>query len=495
MRAFTRILTCASAAALVAAAALAQAPADSKVESRSKVERKGLAPVSKEILKVKLPKPVKAKLANGLTVLVLEDHRFPTVTVQLTIQGAGPVFEPADQPGLANITAQMLREGTKTLSSRQLSEKIDTLGATLNANSQFGSVAANINASGLSDNFDQWFSLVADVLMNPAFNADELAKLKQRLKVQLRQQRSQPGFLANERFSQVVYGTHPASVVTATEKSVDAITPEAMTRWHATHYGPQNAILGIAGDVDAAKTVEKLKVWLKDWKKNDDAAKLPPNPTPVAAKKVYIIDRPNSVQTTFSMGNVGIDRRSPDYIPFTVLNSVLGGGAGARLFLNLREDKGYTYGVYSNFVAVKFPGPWRMFGDVRTDVTAGAMTEFMNELKRIRDEAVPTAELDERKHAEVAAFALSLEQPTDLIGYAITREIYGLPDDYWETYPARLMAVTSADVQRVARKYMDPETMQIVAVGDASKIRSILEKYGPMAVYDTEGKAVMAAPQ
>lgn len=487
-----RVFGWAGAISLLAAVAVAQmpqtAPVDAKAEPRSKVERKNRAPVSKEILRVKLPKPVRAKLANGLTVLILEDHRLPTVTAQMQIQGAGPLYEPADQPGLANVAAQMLREGTKSLSSRELSEKIDTLGATINTVSPFGSPSAIVTANGLSDNVDEWFPLFIDILRNPTFNAEELGKLKQRMKVQLRQQRSSPQFLANERFSQVIYRDHPAAVISATEKSVDATTSEMLAKWHAARYAPQNAVLGIVGDVDAAKTIQKLKKWLGDWKKTDLTETLPPNPIAVPEKKIYIVNRPNSVQTTVWIGNVGIDRRSPDYIPFTVLNTILGDGAGARLFLNLREDKGYTYGAYSQFTAVKYPGPWRLYGDVRTEVTEGAMTEFLNELKRIRDERVPESELEERKRSEVASFALSLEQPSQLLSLAVTREIYGLPDDYWDTFPAKLMAVTAEDVQRVARKYMNPDTIQVVAVGDADKIRSILEKYGPLEMYDTQGE-------
>jgi predicted Zn-dependent peptidase len=167
---------------------------------------------------------------------------------------------------------------------------------------------------------------------------------------------------------------------------------------------------------------------------------------------------------------------------------VLGAGAASRLFLNLREEKGYTYGVYSSFAASKFPGPWRAGGDLRTDVTEGAMNEFMKELNRIRDEKVPEKELDEARHAVVAGFALSLEQPTQVLQLAVERKIYGFPVDYWDTYPANIAAVSAADIQRVAQKYIDPQTMQVVAVGDASKIKAVMEKFGPVGVYDAQGK-------
>ena len=483
-------------AGLVAAAplaALAQAPpADTKEVPLSKVERKNRVPVSKDVLRVKLPRPVEASLRNGLGVLVMEDHRFPAVNVQLLIQEAGPIHEPAGQPGLASVTAQMLREGTPSRTSRQLAEELARLGATLFASASFGSDAATVNASGMSDNLEEWFAVLADVLVNPSFPGDELAKLKQRLKVQLQQQRSTPFFLLNERFSRAVFGNHPAAVVAATPESLDALAPEALARWHRERYVPQDAILAIAGDVRAAELMPRLEKWLEGWRRTELSPVFPPNPQPVSGRKVLIVDRPGSVQTTLALGNIAIERRDPDYVAVVVMNRVVGGGPAARLFLNLREEKGYTYGVYSNFLALKYPGPWRAGGDMRTEVTEGAMTEFLKEIGRIRDEKVPDTELEEAKRSLVASFALSLEQPTQLLGYAITRKVYGFPEDYWDTYPIRIMAVTADDVQRVARRYVEPESLQIVAVGDGGKIRAVMEKYGPVEVYDTEGRLVAA---
>jgi predicted Zn-dependent peptidase len=454
----------------------------------SKVERKNRAPVSKDVLKATLPRATETTLSNGVVVLIMENHRLPLISIQYNISGAGPLFDPSNTPGLANIGALMLREGTKTKTSVEIAEESAQLGAEISASAAFGSSSTLINASGLSDNFDQWLALTNDVLLNANFPADELNRLKQRLKAQLRQQRANPNFLANERFSKAVYGSYPASVVSATNESIDAITSEMLAKWHQDRYKPQNTILGITGDVKAAEILPKLEKALAGWKKDDLKEVLPSNPTPVASKKVFLVDRPGSVQTTVALGNIAIDRRDPDYIPLTVLNRILGGGPAARLFLNLREEKGYTYGVYSSFTALKYPGPWRAGGDVRTEVTQGAMTEFFNEFQRIRDQKVPVTELEEAKRAIVAGFALSLEKPTELLGYAITRQIYGFPADYWDTYPVKVMAVTAEDIERVARKYINPENVQIVAVGDVSKIKPVFEKYGSVEVYDTEGK-------
>jgi zinc protease len=454
----------------------------------SKVERKNKAPLSQEVLRVKLPKPIQAKLENGLTVLILEDHRTPSVFVQLHMSGAGALFEPPSMTGLANITAQMLREGTQSRTSVQIAEEIDRLGATLGAAGSFGSPQIVLSASGLSDNFDSWFALAIDVLLNPNFPPEELEKLKHRQRAQLRQQRSAPNFLISERFNRAVYRDHPAAIVSPTSESLDALTQEALVQWHRERYAPQNALLAIAGDVRAQELIPRLEKWFAGWQKNDVERTWPSNPVAATSRKAYLVHRPNSVQTTVALGNIAIDRRSPDYVPMVVMNHILGGGSSGRLFLNLREEKGYTYGVYSGFSALRYPGPWRAGGNMRTEVTADALVEFFNEIRRIRDQTVPPAELEDGKRAIAARFALSLEQPTTILGLAVSRVQFRLPDDYWDTYPDKIMAVTAEDVQRVARKYLDPDALQIVAVGDGLKIQSVLEPYGPVEVYDSSGK-------
>jgi predicted Zn-dependent peptidase len=458
--------------------------------SPSKVERKNRAPVSSEILRVKLPQPVEAKLKNGLTVLILEDRRAPFVSLQLHLDGAGALFEPAEMAGLAQTTAQMLREGTKTRTSLEIAEETDRLGASIGAGASFGAPDTVLSASGLSDNFDSWFSIVVDLLLQPSFPADELEKLKQRMRVQLREQRSGANFLLGERFNRVVFGDHPAARISASAQSLDRITREALIQWHRDRFTPQNAILGIAGNVRAKELIAKLEKQLASWKKGVVERAWPPDPVAARTRKVSLVHRPNSVQTTIALGNIAIDRRSPDYVPMVVMNDVIGGGASGRLFLNLREEKGYTYGVYSSFSALRYPGPWRAGGNMRTEVTDAALVEFFKEIRRIRDEKVSSRELEESKRAIVASFALSLEQPSRLLNFAIIRKLHGLPADYWDTYPQKIMAVTAEDVQRVARRYLNPDALQLVAVGDATKIKSALEKYGTVEVFNTEGALI-----
>jgi len=484
---FSRWKVCLTGAAALLVAVFPLQGQESVGTPSSRVERFNKAPVSREILRVKLPRPVEARLKTGLTVLILEDHRAPYVTLQLHLGAAGALFEPTDRIGLANATALMLREGTKSRSSVQIAEQIDRLGAGLSAGSSFGSPDAVLTGAGLSDNFDEWFAVFVDVLLNPTFPADELEKLKQRQRAHLREQRSSSGFLISERFNRAVYGQHPAAQVSVTPESIDKLTRDALVQWHRERYEPGQAILGIAGDVRAKDLIEKLERHLLGWKEADVTPAWPRDPAPSTARRVLLVDRPNSVQTTLALGNIAIDRRSADYMPMVVMNYILGGGASSRLFLNLREEKGYTYGVYSDFSALRYPGPWRAGGNMRTEATEGALREFFFEFRRIREEQVTAEELEASKRAIVARFALSLEQPARVLGFAITTQQYGFPADYWDSYPARIMAVTAADVQRVARKYLNLDTLQMVAVGDASKINGVLEKYGKVEVFDTHG--------
>lgn len=479
------------AVAVSAACPLRVSAQDGLTDSPSKVERKNRAPVSNDTVHVRLPRPIEAKLANGLTVLILEDHRLPHVVAELHMRGAGALFEPENLTGLASATAQMLREGTHKRTSRQIAEELDRLGASVGAGAGFGSVETVFGASGLSENFAAWFDVALDILLHPSFPTAELNQLKERAKVQLRQQRARPGFLAGERFNRAVFGGHPARLVSATLESINALTPDLLSKWHKERYSPRDSVLAFAGDVYPSELLPRLEKWLAGWETDSPRRSLPSPPVAAAARKIYLIDRPGSVQTTLVLGNIAIDRRSEDFVPMVVMNHLLGGGPAGRLFLKLREEKGYTYGAYSGFTAVEYPGPWSAGADVRAEVTEGALTEFFNEIRRIRDVKAGEGELAATKRSVVAGFALALEQPARVLGFALTRKFYGLPDDYWDTYPARIAAVSADDVQRVARKYLNPETAQIVAVGDRGQIQPMLEKFGAVEVYDSDGKPVL----
>jgi predicted Zn-dependent peptidase len=450
---------------------------------------KGRVPVNKEILKVTLPKAQEATLSNGIRVVLLENHRVPTFTMQMVVLSGG-LSDPSNYHGLAQFTAALLREGTATRKSKDIAEQMDTLGATLNAGTGLSSFTTNITTAGLVENFDPTLDIFTDVVRNPKFPQEEVDKYKQRQIAQLQFQRSIPQFLAAERFQRAIYGEHPAGMIVPPTESIKRIMSADLAGFHSTYYRPNNIILTIVGDVTLKEIMPKLEKAFGDWQKGDvPQTKIPAAPDQ-GAMRIQLIDRPGSVQTVLQLGNLGIERTNTDYFAVQVMNQILGGGPASRLFLNLREKNGYTYGAYSNFGGSKFRGTVVSSSEVRTDVTEGAMREFMFELKRIRDEKVGPAELENAKRAIIGNFALSLEQPNALLNNIVTQKLYDLPADYWDTYPQMISKITAEDVQRVAQKYVSLSNLQIVAVGDASKAREVLAKYGAVEVYDAEGQPI-----
>jgi predicted Zn-dependent peptidase len=476
--------------ALVSSLAFAQGAAPQQQQTTKGAVIKGKAPVSQEVLKVKLPRAEEATLKNGLQVVLLKSTKVPTFNMQMVVLSGG-LADPADYHGLAGFTASLLREGTTKRSSKEISEQVDALGATLNANAGLSSLTSTVTAAGLVENLDQTLDLFADVIRNPTFPQAEVARYKTRTLSQLQFQRSIPQFLAAEQFSRAIYGTnHPAAFIAPPTESLSKINSKDLADFHAKYYRPNNAILAIVGDVTMKEILPKIEKAFGDWEKGDVPATTIPAAPAQTESRIYLIDRPGSVQTVLQLGTLGIERTSPDYFAVLLADRVLGGGPSGRLFLNLREDKGYTYGAYSTFGGSKFRGTWISSSEVRTDVTEGAMKEFMFELNRLRTDKVPEAELENAKRAIIGSFALSLEQPQALLQNIITQKLYNLPADYWDTYPQQVTAITADDVQRVAQKYIDLGHLQVVAVGDASKAKEVLEKYGKVEVFDADGKPV-----
>ena len=448
---------------------------------------KGKAPVSKDILRVKLPKPQQVTLPNGLQLMVLEDHRTPQVSFQIIIPGAGGYYDPASQVGLGQYTASMLREGTKTRTTTQMAQELETLAANVGANSGLTGPSASINGGALTENFDRVFDIGSDILLNPTFPAEEWERAKARAKSALLQQRANPGFLANEHYAKLLYGTHPAGRITTTPQMIDAITRDAMVEWHRTRYVPDHALIAFAGDISLAEARKKVEAKLGTWKKAGVPAPAVEEPPPAAAPKVTVVARPNSVQTLILVGGPSMRRAHEDYAALSVANRVLGGTMG-RLFRHLREEKGYTYGIGSGFTSSKHRGDWSASTSVRTAVTGDALRDLMAEIAEMREKPVPASEFQDSKRAIEASFALSLENPNSILNYYVQSWTYGFPADYWDTYPAKIAAVTPEQAQAAAKKYWD--RLQIVAVGDGPKIAEIFAKYGTVEMFDAEGKPI-----
>ena len=486
-RVITLVVCCALGAVLAAQAPMGQQGNPAK---QSGTVLKGKAPVNKEVLKVALPKSQEADLSNGVHLIVIEDHRAPQIFFQMLVDGAGGYYDPPASPGLATFTAALMREGTTTKTSEQISEQLDRLAASVTVGAGISAGFGQVTGSGLTNNLDTVLALMADILMNPSFPQVEVDRYKTRSKANLINQRTQPGFLAQERLNQALFGTHPAARVSPTPAALDALTRDALVEFHKTHYIPDRAILAVAGDVSLAQAKSKAEAAFGAWKKSGAPIAAMQSAAATAGPTISLVGRPNSVQTSLRVGAQSIDRVSPDYDALTVANRILGGGPTGRLFMHLREEKSYTYGAYSNFGATRVVGPWSASTDVRSEVTDPALTDLMDEIRQMREMPVPEKELADTKKALIAGFALSLESPNAILQNYQDSYIYKLPADYWDTYPARIEAITAADVQRMAKKYWAPDKLQIVAVGDASKVEPALKKLGAYRSFDAEGKEI-----
>ena len=314
--------------------------------------------------------------------------------------------------GLSGATAALLREGTAKHTSKELAEQLDTIGATLGANSGLSGFTSNVTAAGLVENFDQVLDLFTEVIRTPKFPTDEVERYKSRTLSSQPQLRGNANFLAQERLNQAIYGTHPASLVIPPADAIKKITAADLARFHDENYVPNNAMLTIAGDVTLKEILPKLERAFGDWKGGAAPKTTIPAAPAQGAARIFLINRPGSVQTVFQIGALGIERTDPDYAAMAVMNRILGGGGSSRLFLNIREDKSYAYSVGSGFSSSKYRGTFVANAPVRTDATEGALREFMNEFNRIRNEKVSPAELDNAKRSIVGGFALSLEKPS-----------------------------------------------------------------------------------
>jgi zinc protease len=438
---------------------------------------------------VRFPSIVRTQLANGLELNVVELHQLPVVNVRLIVR-SGSATDPAELPGLAQLTAAMLKEGTTQKSSAKLAEAVDFLGAHLGTGSDEDTLQVSMQA--LSEHLEQALEIVGEVATKPAFSEDELKKLKTRELARLELQSQSPHFLAQRELTKVLYGEHPYNHVDTTKAAIKRVKRTDLAQWHKRYVTPGNAFLVVVGDVSAARVQELVARVLGGFAPRtvpELAAKTPPARS---ARNVVLVDRPKSVQSVIYFANLALPRNDPDYIPLTVANQVLGGSAAARLFMDLREKRSLTYGAYSDIDEHQQVGPFLAYASVRNEVTADALRAFDEHLQRIVREPPSVEELTAAKRYLIDRFPLRIETPDRIAGLVAELRTFGLPDDYWSTFEAKVDAVTPAAALAVAQKHVRPAESLLVVVGEAAQVRSALDPYGGVTVVDTEGKLVVA---
>jgi len=447
---------------------------------RSKIPPPGPAPA------VSFPDYDLLTTSNGMRIIVVRNTELPTITIRLVIDRE-PVLE-KEHAGYVDIAGQLMRSGTATRTKDQLDEEIDMLGASI------GAGGTSIFANGLSRNSEKLIELVSDITLHPSFPKDELEKLVMQTTSGLKARKSEPDQIVEVLRKKVLYGSaHPYGEV-ETEETVGRITREKCVEMYRTFFKPNAAIMAVVGDVDTKTILALVEKYFGGWKKGELPKPVFADPQGFEKLQVALVDRPSSVQSVIRVAQgVELPRTSPDVMPVSVMNSVLGGGV-FRLFTNLREKHSYTYGAYSSMGPDELIGAFTAYTSVRNSVTDSALKEIFYEIRRMRDEPVESVELDRAKSFMSGSFVASLEVANTVANYALEIERYSLPKDYYKTYLKRLAAVDAKEVKRVATQYLQPDKMLVAVVGSSKDVKEKLAAFGPVTMYDEEGNVVVAKP-
>ena len=417
---------------------------------------------------------------NGLKVFVVENHKLPRVAFSLVLD-LDPIFE-GDNAGYISTAGQMLSRGTTSRTKAQIDEEIDFIGASLSTS------ASGVYGSSLTKHREKLLELMADVTLKPSFPQEELEKIKTETISNIQASKDDPGAIASNVRGVLLYGKdHPYGEL-VTEETVSKIDIEACKRFYETYFKPNIGYLAIVGDIDKQEAQRLVDKYFGDWKTGDVPKHQYSMPTAPPQTEVAMVDRPQSVQSKISITYpVELKTGHPDVLTGRVMNTILGVGSSSYLFLNLRETKGYTYGAYSSLSSDRLVGSFNAGADVRNEVTDSAVVEFLSELRRIREQPVEEERLQATKNYINGSFARSLESPSTVARFAINIDRYQLPDDYYSNYLKRLEAVTVADVQETAQKYIKPDHAYILVVGKASEVAENLEQFGTVQYYDIYG--------
>ncbi|HEX2059854.1 MAG TPA: pitrilysin family protein [Thermoanaerobaculia bacterium] len=435
------------------------------------------------------PHITRETLANGLRILVAETRNAPLVSLRALIP-AGADHDTAQLAGLASITADMLDEGAGDRDAIQLAEEIGLLGGALGTGADWD--ASYISLDVLSRNMAPSLEIFGDVTVRPTLPADGLERVRAERLNDILQQRNEPNAIAGKRFANLLYGTGVyGNTIIGNADSVPRITLDDVRRFYKTHYIPNHSSVVVSGDVDAAAVIELVKRALGEWEPGTAPAHPVASPRPIDASRIYVIDRPQAVQSEIRVGHLGVPRACEDYFPLSVMNAIFGGVFNSRINLNLRERHGYTYGARSQFVFRRQAGPFVVSAPVRNEVTRESVAEMLSELRRIRTGDIDDRELDDTKNYLMGVFPATVQTATDIASRLVDMELYGLPEDYFDRYRENIAAVTREEITRVANKYLDPDRVLIVIVGNAKDIREPLGTLGfPLHELDIDGNAL-----
>ena len=438
---------------------------------------------------LRVPAWTKTKLASGTELIVSEKHDLPLVSFSITFMGGADQFETADKRGAASLTASMMSEGTKTRTGDQLSDALQLLGTGVSVS--VGSESGSVGFVSTAAKFADTLAILADMLVNPTFPPESLERLRAQRLVALNQAKAQPGSIAGRVFPRILYGdAHPLGQA-PTEATTKAITRADIVEFHQRYFKPGRALITVVGDVTPAAIRPVIERGLAAWPAGGERPAFSFPALPAARPTtIYLVDKADAPQSTFVLGLPGPPRTTPDYYALQVMNTILGGMFQSRLNANLREEKGYSYGVSSGFGFGKGPNPFRTGGDVVGDKTDASLVEFMKELRGILGERpVTEEELRTAKESLIQRLPGAFASVSAINGAIAGLWVQGLPDTYYQNYGKNISAVTVADVLRVAKAHIDIRHLAIVVVGDRKSIEEPLAKtnVAPIVHLDIEG--------
>jgi zinc protease len=430
-------------------------------------------------------------LPNGLRVVVAQQNSVPKVTATLTVM-AGLANDPADLAGLASITGEAIQEGTKSRTSAVIRHQAFAMGGSLSATSVQDYTSLSIR--GLSEFTPGLLDLLADVAINPTLPEQEIGILKQQRLQAIAQERGSPQFLSNWEFRRALFGSHPYARVTATRESIQAIDRAKIEGFHRSYFRPNNAFLIVVGAVDPAQTMTAVEKAFGVWQRGDVPKVAFTAPPPLVGRQVFFVQRPNSVQSSISIGNFAIRRSDPRWFEMTLTNSIFAGAFNSRVVRNIREEKGYTYSPSSQLGAFGDAGFYRFAADVRNEVTGPTLSEVFKEVDAMRAEGSRGEELAGGKQYLRGLFAIQTATQAGLSGVLNTVYAFGLPKDYPETFGAKIAAVTPAQVREAAAGLLGSDNSLIVIVGDFTKVKDQLSGFKNITFVDVNGQKI-APPQ
>jgi zinc protease len=432
------------------------------------------------------PHITRRTLANGLRVLVAENHNAPLLSLRALVR-SGADHDTQQSAGLASITADLLDEGAGTRDAIALAEDIGILGGSLGTGADWD--ASYISLDVLSRNGEAATPIFGDVAARATLPADGLERARADRLNEILQQRNEPAAIAGKRFANLLYGSGAyGNSVVGNAESVSRITLDDVRTFYLQHFVPNNSAVVVSGDVDAGAALALVERAFGDWQRGAE----PPRPTvtsrPIDGSRIYVVDRPQAVQSEIRVGHIGVARSSEDYFALSVMNAIFGGVFNSRINLNLRERHGYTYGARSQFAFRRQAGPFVIAAPVRNEVTRESVSEMLAELRRIRTGDIEDLELDDVKSYLMGVFPATVQTASDIASRLVDMELYGLPEDYFDRYRENIAAVTKDDIERVAKKYLDPDRVLIVIVGNAQQIREPLGLLGiPIHDLDIDG--------